>query len=80
MALLDLFRARCPTCGKRGLRTIQSYKATTVVSDRRAPAAWGYYSCVACAGRFRCDVGGSYRPATEAEWQADVEHAPERMS
>jgi len=56
VGLLDLLRPRYPTCKKRGLRSVQFIRATIVIGGRSAPAAWSFYRCPECDGRFRLDA------------------------
>ena len=72
MGFWDFLRSPCPSCRKRGLVNVQ-FMATILVDGRRAPAAWGYYRCPTCEGRFRRDVDGPMVPASDEDWRRDVE-------
>jgi hypothetical protein len=80
VGLLDLLRPRCPTCKKRGLRSVQFIRATIVVDGRSAPAAWSFYRCPECDGRFRLDAfrqDEGLRVARDDEWRQFVDgHGP----
>ena len=68
MAFFDFLRLRCPACKTRGLRGAQFIRATVLIDGRTAPAAWSFYRCPACGGRFRQDVGSPMRTAADDEW------------
>jgi hypothetical protein len=72
VSLLDLLRPRCPTCEKRGLRIVQFIRATIVIDGQLAPAAWTFYRCPRCGGRFRQDVGGPMQAASDDDWRQHV--------
>jgi hypothetical protein len=76
MGLLDALRPRCPTCGKRGLRTAQFLRLTVVLDGKRAPAAWYYYRCPACGGRFRQENQDAIHAATDEDWRRVVDRDP----
>jgi hypothetical protein len=75
VGFFDFLRKRCPQCERRGLRMVQAYRATVVVDGKRAPAAWFFYRCPRCTARFREDLGGSMRAASDDEWRALAEKA-----
>jgi hypothetical protein len=75
VGLLDLLRPRCPTCKKRGLRSVQFIRATIVIDGRSAPAASSFYRCPGCDGRFRRDAwrDEGLQVASDDEWRQFVD-------
>jgi DNA-directed RNA polymerase subunit RPC12/RpoP len=47
------YRARCPRCGGRGLRSLGLTMATVFFNGRRAPDYWIDYTCELCGAEVR---------------------------
>jgi DNA-directed RNA polymerase subunit RPC12/RpoP len=72
MSLLDLFRDRCPDCGKRKLQMRQLLKQTHAdEAGRRFPGSTSFVSCAGCGARFKNENNGPYVAVSDDEW---VEH------
>ena len=75
MSLLDLFRSRCPACGKRGLEGHpDKCLAEARKNNLRANPAWLWSECVHCGARFKKEhsAEGTLSPAGEDEWEERV--------
>jgi hypothetical protein len=53
LAALLFRRERCPSCGRRGLRLVNGFRATIVVDGRRRPDFWLLYDCPECGASFK---------------------------
>jgi hypothetical protein len=71
--LLRIFKARCPVCGVRALRTRNWIRATLVDDQgRRYPDSWTYDSCDACLVQLKRYMDGRVETPSEDEWTRNV--------
>lgn len=78
MALLDLFRDRCPACGRSRLTLAKPGALVRVNPPRpmaripREPALTAYLSCLDCGRRWLRGLYGPIEPCSDEEWLAEV--------
>ncbi len=74
MAFWDFFRARCPSCKRRGLQAFGDLSIREGAREGlRVTPAFSWHHCPNCDAKFKKPIrGNEFLVATEAEWQQHV--------
>ncbi|MHB0936348.1 MAG: hypothetical protein ACYDCO_17685 [Armatimonadota bacterium] len=65
-AFIDLFKPKCPRCGKKALKLVNSVKAENFQGGHWV---FDYYRCLECNVAIRKQFGGAWADAEDYEIQ-----------